>query len=65
MKLADGEHDSGEGQVPPHKISIDQFEELMSLYSCRSRVEPGDAVGILAAQVSQCSILNEISLMGI
>ncbi|XP_067949122.1 DNA-directed RNA polymerase I subunit RPA1-like [Watersipora subatra] len=32
------------------KITADQLEELVSLYGCRSRVEPGDGVGILAAQ---------------
>ena len=46
--------DSKDGTVPYGKISQSQFEELMSLYSIRSRVEPGDAVGILAAQV--CSV---------
>ena len=48
--------DSKDGTVPYGKISQSQFEELMSLYSIRSRVEPGDAVGILAAQV--CVVLG-------
>ena len=34
------------------KLTVDQFEEIISLYSIKSQAEPGDAVGILAAQVS-------------
>ena len=52
--------DSKDGTVPYGKISQSQFEELMSLYSIRSRVEPGDAVGILAAQVCSCVIKCEV-----
>ena len=59
--------DSKDGTIPYGKISQSQFEELMSLYSIRSRVEPGDAVGILAAQVCgsvmKCAVTNKILSM--
>ena len=49
-----------DSQLTCGKISTDKFEQLISLYACRSRVEPGDAVGVIAAQVIDGEHLSPI-----
>ena len=45
---------------PTDRFSVQKFESLIQFKYLRSLAEPGEAVGLLAAQVCQSSILHYI-----